>query len=51
MDDNFDKESIVFDHHAIMKMLPHRYPFLHLDRIVHLDFRKRLYRRPKKCLY
>ncbi|MDN3504751.1 MAG: 3-hydroxyacyl-ACP dehydratase FabZ [Rhabdochlamydiaceae bacterium] len=40
MDDNFDKNSIVFDHHAIMKMLPHRYPFLLLDRIVHLDLEK-----------
>ncbi|MCF7806761.1 MAG: 3-hydroxyacyl-ACP dehydratase FabZ [Simkaniaceae bacterium] len=40
MDDEFSKERIVFDHHAIMRMLPHRYPFLLVDRIVHLDLEK-----------
>lgn len=27
----------VLDHRAILKILPHRYPFLLVDRIVHLD--------------
>lgn len=35
-----DKANIVFDHRAIARMLPHRYPFLLVDRIVHLDLEK-----------
>lgn len=37
MEEDFSKDKIVFDHHAIKRMLPHRYPFLLVDRIVHLD--------------
>ena len=35
-----NKEATVFDHRAIARMLPHRYPFLLVDRIVHLDLEK-----------
>jgi 3-hydroxyacyl-[acyl-carrier-protein] dehydratase len=30
----------VLDHKAIMNILPHRYPFLLVDRVVHLDLEK-----------
>ena len=30
----------VLDHKAIMSILPHRYPFLLVDRVVHLDLEK-----------
>jgi len=32
------KEGVVFDIEAIKRILPHRYPFLLVDKIVHLDF-------------
>ncbi len=32
-----EKSEIVFDIHQIMKLLPHRYPFLLVDRITHFD--------------
>jgi len=36
------KEGIVFDSNAIMKILPHRYPFLLVDKITHLDMDKKV---------
>lgn len=36
------KEGIVFDINAIKKILPHRYPFLLVDRIVHLELDKKV---------
>ena len=32
--------STVLDHKAILQILPHRYPFLLVDRVVHLDLEK-----------
>lgn len=37
MDLDFPKDQVIFDHHAIKRMLPHRYPFLLVDRVIHLD--------------
>lgn len=34
---NTSKEPIIFDIKEISKILPHRYPFLLVDRILHLD--------------
>lgn len=36
------KEGIVFDINAIQRILPHRYPFLLVDKIIHLDFDKKV---------
>lgn len=36
------KEGIVFDTNAIEKILPHRYPFLLVDKIIHLDLEKKV---------
>lgn len=36
------KEGIVFDINAISKILPHRYPFLLVDRIIHLELDKKV---------
>lgn len=36
------KDGIVFDHNAIQRILPHRYPFLLVDRITELEFDKRV---------
>lgn len=36
------KEGVVFDINAIMKILPHRYPFLLVDKITHLDMDKKV---------
>jgi UDP-3-O-[3-hydroxymyristoyl] N-acetylglucosamine deacetylase/3-hydroxyacyl-[acyl-carrier-protein] dehydratase len=36
------KEGVVFDYKAIEKLLPHRYPFLLVDKIVELQLDKRV---------
>lgn len=36
------KEGIVFDSTAIQKILPHRYPFLLVDKIIHLELDKKV---------
>ena len=36
------KEGIVFDINAIQKILPHRYPFLLVDKIIHLELDKKV---------
>ncbi len=36
------KEGMVFDVNAIMKILPHRYPFLLVDKIIHLEMDKKV---------
>lgn len=36
------KEGIVFDINAIQKILPHRYPFLLVDRVISLDLDKKV---------
>ena len=36
------KEGIVFDSIAIQKILPHRYPFLLVDKIIHLELDKKV---------
>jgi len=36
------KEGVVFDINAIQRILPHRYPFLMVDKITELDFDKRV---------
>ncbi|MHC1738229.1 MAG: bifunctional UDP-3-O-[3-hydroxymyristoyl] N-acetylglucosamine deacetylase/3-hydroxyacyl-ACP dehydratase [Ignavibacteriaceae bacterium] len=36
------KEGVVFDINAIEKILPHRYPFLMVDKIIHLDMDKKV---------
>ncbi len=36
----FPNLTTVLDHKAIMSILPHRYPFLLVDRVVHLDLEK-----------
>lgn len=36
------KEGIVFDSNAIQKILPHRYPFLLVDKIIHLELDKKV---------
>ncbi|MFH1196107.1 MAG: bifunctional UDP-3-O-[3-hydroxymyristoyl] N-acetylglucosamine deacetylase/3-hydroxyacyl-ACP dehydratase [bacterium] len=36
------KEGIVFDTDAILKILPHRYPFLLVDKIIHLEVDKKV---------
>jgi UDP-3-O-[3-hydroxymyristoyl] N-acetylglucosamine deacetylase/3-hydroxyacyl-[acyl-carrier-protein] dehydratase len=36
------KEGIVFDINAIQKILPHRYPFLLVDKIIHLELNKKV---------
>ena len=36
------KEGVVFDTVAIQKILPHRYPFLLVDKIIHLELDKRI---------
>lgn len=36
------KEGIVFDVNAIKKILPHRYPFLLVDKIIHLELDKKV---------
>jgi UDP-3-O-[3-hydroxymyristoyl] N-acetylglucosamine deacetylase/3-hydroxyacyl-[acyl-carrier-protein] dehydratase len=36
------KEGIVFDVNAIQRILPHRYPFLMVDKIVHLELDKKV---------
>jgi len=35
-------EGVVFDINAIQRILPHRYPFLLVDKIVHLEMEKRV---------
>ncbi len=39
---NVKKEGVVFDINAINKILPHRYPFLLVDRILELEFDKKV---------
>lgn len=39
---NIKKEGVIFDVNAIQKILPHRYPFLLVDKIVQLDFDKKV---------
>ncbi len=36
------KEGVVFDIQAIQKILPHRYPFLLVDKIIHLELDKKV---------
>ncbi len=36
------KEGLVFDINAIQRILPHRYPFLLVDKIIHLDMDKKV---------
>ncbi len=36
------KEGVVFDVNAIQRILPHRYPFLLVDKIIHLDLDKKV---------
>ncbi|MCK7519901.1 MAG: 3-hydroxyacyl-ACP dehydratase FabZ [Ignavibacteriales bacterium] len=36
------KEGVVFDINAIQKILPHRYPFLLVDKITHLELDKKV---------
>ncbi len=36
------KEGIVFDTNAIQRILPHRYPFLLVDKIIHLELDKKV---------
>jgi UDP-3-O-[3-hydroxymyristoyl] N-acetylglucosamine deacetylase/3-hydroxyacyl-[acyl-carrier-protein] dehydratase len=36
------KEGVVFDVNAIQKILPHRYPFLLVDKITHLELDKKV---------
>lgn len=36
------KEGVVFDSIAIQKILPHRYPFLLVDKIIHLELGKKV---------
>lgn len=36
------KEGVVFDTNAIQRILPHRYPFLLVDKIVHLELEKKV---------
>ncbi|MCJ7552383.1 MAG: bifunctional UDP-3-O-[3-hydroxymyristoyl] N-acetylglucosamine deacetylase/3-hydroxyacyl-ACP dehydratase [Ignavibacteriaceae bacterium] len=36
------KEGVVFDTSAIERILPHRYPFLLVDKIIHLDLGKKV---------
>ncbi len=36
------KEGVVFDTSAIERILPHRYPFLLVDKIIHLDLDKKV---------
>lgn len=36
------KEGIVFDVNAIQRILPHRYPFLLVDKIIHLELEKKV---------
>lgn len=36
------KEGVVFDSNAIHRILPHRYPFLLVDKIIHLDMDKKV---------
>lgn len=36
------KEGVVFDVEAIQRILPHRYPFLLVDKIIHLEFDKKV---------
>ncbi len=36
------KEGVVFDTTAIQRILPHRYPFLLVDKIIHLELDKRV---------
>ena len=37
MKNDIDAYNIVIDHEEIQKILPHRYPFLLVDRVLHLD--------------
>jgi UDP-3-O-[3-hydroxymyristoyl] N-acetylglucosamine deacetylase/3-hydroxyacyl-[acyl-carrier-protein] dehydratase len=39
---NVKKEGIIFDINAIKKILPHRYPFLMVDKIIDLEFDKKV---------
>lgn len=39
---NVKTEGVVFDINAIMKILPHRYPFLMVDKITELEFDKKV---------
>ncbi|NGX47578.1 MAG: 3-hydroxyacyl-[acyl-carrier-protein] dehydratase FabZ [Chlamydiae bacterium] len=39
---NISSQSTVFDIKEILKILPHRYPFLLVDRIIHLDLEQNL---------
>lgn len=36
------KEGVVFDSNAIERILPHRYPFLLVDKIIHLEIEKKV---------
>lgn len=36
------KEGVVFDTNAIQRILPHRYPFLLVDKIIHLELDKKV---------
>ncbi|MCX6149211.1 MAG: bifunctional UDP-3-O-[3-hydroxymyristoyl] N-acetylglucosamine deacetylase/3-hydroxyacyl-ACP dehydratase [Ignavibacteriales bacterium] len=35
-------EGVVFDTEAVMRILPHRYPFLMVDKIIHLELDKKI---------
>jgi UDP-3-O-[3-hydroxymyristoyl] N-acetylglucosamine deacetylase/3-hydroxyacyl-[acyl-carrier-protein] dehydratase len=36
------KEGVVFDTEAVMRILPHRFPFLLVDKIIHLELDKKI---------
>ena len=36
------KEGVIFDINAIQRILPHRYPFLMVDKIIHLELEKKV---------
>jgi UDP-3-O-[3-hydroxymyristoyl] N-acetylglucosamine deacetylase/3-hydroxyacyl-[acyl-carrier-protein] dehydratase len=36
------KEGVVFDTEAVMRILPHRFPFLMVDKIIHLELDKKI---------
>ena len=36
------EEEVVFDHAEVMKILPHRYPFLMVDKVIHFEDAKKI---------
>ncbi len=36
------EENVVFDHSQIMEILPHRYPFLMVDKVIHFEDAKKI---------